>query len=162
MHDHGPLPEALRETIDLWVSDFLDRPAAVEPAGRVGTHASAVLSALLEGACHGRVAPADIEGHEVAHAMFDHVSQLALPPAVHDAVPGLVAAFLADLEDAGRLSGGRTRAAEVRAAAPAYRDRAAGRVQQERRAAPKIGRNDPCPCGSGRKYKQCCLNALDR
>jgi len=20
-----------------------------------------------------------------------------------------------------------------------------------------IGRNDPCPCGSGRKYKQCCL-----
>lgn len=23
---------------------------------------------------------------------------------------------------------------------------------------PKIGRNDPCPCGSGRKYKKCCLN----
>ncbi len=22
----------------------------------------------------------------------------------------------------------------------------------------KIGRNDPCPCGSGKKYKQCCLN----
>ena len=21
---------------------------------------------------------------------------------------------------------------------------------------PQIGRNDPCPCGSGRKYKQCC------
>ncbi|MGB4466588.1 MAG: UPF0149 family protein [Azovibrio sp.] len=25
-----------------------------------------------------------------------------------------------------------------------------------RRAAPKVGRNDPCPCGSGRKFKQCC------
>lgn len=25
-----------------------------------------------------------------------------------------------------------------------------------RREAPKVGRNDPCPCGSGRKYKQCC------
>ena len=23
----------------------------------------------------------------------------------------------------------------------------------------KIGRNDPCPCGSGKKYKQCCLNS---
>ena len=23
--------------------------------------------------------------------------------------------------------------------------------------APKVGRNDPCPCGSGKKYKQCCL-----
>jgi hypothetical protein len=21
----------------------------------------------------------------------------------------------------------------------------------------KLGRNDPCPCGSGKKYKQCCL-----
>ncbi|TXH48029.1 MAG: hypothetical protein E6Q93_27260 [Burkholderiaceae bacterium] len=20
---------------------------------------------------------------------------------------------------------------------------------------PKVGRNDPCPCGSGKKYKQC-------
>ncbi len=25
-----------------------------------------------------------------------------------------------------------------------------------RRTAPKVGRNDPCPCGSGKKYKQCC------
>lgn len=25
------------------------------------------------------------------------------------------------------------------------------------RATPKIGRNDPCPCGSGKKYKHCCL-----
>ena len=24
------------------------------------------------------------------------------------------------------------------------------------RESPKIGRNDPCPCGSGRKYKRCC------
>ncbi len=23
---------------------------------------------------------------------------------------------------------------------------------------PKIGRNEPCPCGSGKKYKKCCLN----
>ncbi|WP_230477128.1 SEC-C metal-binding domain-containing protein [Kingella kingae] len=21
-----------------------------------------------------------------------------------------------------------------------------------------MGKNDPCPCGSGRKYKRCCLN----
>ncbi len=25
-----------------------------------------------------------------------------------------------------------------------------------RRAGPKVGRNEPCPCGSGKKYKQCC------
>lgn len=25
-----------------------------------------------------------------------------------------------------------------------------------RRSSPKVGRNDPCPCGSGKKYKKCC------
>jgi preprotein translocase subunit SecA len=29
-------------------------------------------------------------------------------------------------------------------------------VQQVVRGAAKIGRNDPCPCGSGKKYKRCC------
>lgn len=28
--------------------------------------------------------------------------------------------------------------------------------QTVRRETPKIGRNDPCPCGSGKKYKKCC------
>jgi SEC-C motif domain protein len=28
--------------------------------------------------------------------------------------------------------------------------------QPFRRDQPKIGRNDPCPCGSGKKYKKCC------
>ncbi len=27
------------------------------------------------------------------------------------------------------------------------------------RAEPKVGRNDPCSCGSGKKYKKCCLDA---
>lgn len=29
-------------------------------------------------------------------------------------------------------------------------------VKTVRREQPKIGRNDPCPCGSGKKYKKCC------
>ena len=28
--------------------------------------------------------------------------------------------------------------------------------EPKRREEPKVGRNDPCPCGSGKKYKQCC------
>ncbi|MBN2898353.1 MAG: SEC-C domain-containing protein [Clostridia bacterium] len=28
--------------------------------------------------------------------------------------------------------------------------------QPEKRTDPKVGRNDPCPCGSGKKYKKCC------
>jgi hypothetical protein len=29
-----------------------------------------------------------------------------------------------------------------------------------RRELAKVGRNDPCPCGSGKKYKFCCLTKL--
>lgn len=28
-----------------------------------------------------------------------------------------------------------------------------------RRPEPKVGRNDPCPCGSGKKYKKCCASS---
>ncbi len=30
------------------------------------------------------------------------------------------------------------------------------KAEPVRREAPKVGRNDPCPCGSGRKFKRCC------
>ena len=29
-------------------------------------------------------------------------------------------------------------------------------IKTIRREAPKVGRNDPCPCGSGKKFKKCC------
>ncbi len=32
--------------------------------------------------------------------------------------------------------------------------------QSESSPMPKIGRNDPCPCGSGKKFKKCCLNKM--
>ncbi len=34
--------------------------------------------------------------------------------------------------------------------------RTQGATVTVRRTSPKVGRNDPCPCGSGKKYKQCC------
>lgn len=161
MHGHGqPLPAAVRETIDLWVSDFADRPAWREAAAPLGDQAPGVLHAFLEAACHGGVRPEDVGEHELAHALLDHVAALELPPAAKGAVPGLVAAFLGDLEDVGRLAGGRSLAARARALVPAFRDRASGRGPDLRRPGPKIGRNDPCPCGSGKKYKACCLGAL--
>jgi hypothetical protein len=29
-------------------------------------------------------------------------------------------------------------------------------LDQKKKGQPKVGRNDPCPCGSGKKYKKCC------
>ncbi|MDE0191902.1 MAG: SEC-C metal-binding domain-containing protein, partial [Gammaproteobacteria bacterium] len=46
--------------------------------------------------------------------------------------------------------------------APPQRRRAQGqpaRVETFVRSERKIGRNEPCPCGSGKKYKRCCGQA---
>jgi preprotein translocase subunit SecA len=40
-------------------------------------------------------------------------------------------------------------------APPAEADRPEVVAEPVRRGGPKIGRNDPCPCGSGKKYKKC-------
>jgi uncharacterized protein len=34
--------------------------------------------------------------------------------------------------------------------------RADPQASTHRRAGAKVGRNDPCPCGSGKKFKKCC------
>ncbi|MDD2238147.1 MAG: SEC-C metal-binding domain-containing protein, partial [Kiritimatiellae bacterium] len=57
------------------------------------------------------------------------MSQAGAARAGHAAPPGAEAAMKAALNQA---------------ATPVHRDE------------PKVGRNDPCPCGSGKKYKKCC------
>jgi preprotein translocase subunit SecA len=42
------------------------------------------------------------------------------------------------------------------AAAPVSGPESAAPKRQPVRATPRVGRNDPCPCGSGKKYKKCC------
>jgi preprotein translocase subunit SecA len=43
----------------------------------------------------------------------------------------------------------------ARAAQPREASGGTNEVQTVRREGPKVGRNDPCPCGSGKKYKKC-------
>jgi len=42
------------------------------------------------------------------------------------------------------------------AAAPAVASKSGGGKQRLKVGSHKVGRNDPCPCGSGKKYKKCC------
>jgi SEC-C motif domain protein len=37
-----------------------------------------------------------------------------------------------------------------------FKDGEMVKPKQVKRESPKIGRNDPCPCGSGKKFKKCC------
>lgn len=67
-------------------------------------------------------------------------------------------------EDAQRNVGGpsgsvgdATAAANAAASSSSVGGETDARPEQVRMAGPRIGRNDPCPCGSGKKFKSCCL-----
>jgi preprotein translocase subunit SecA len=60
--------------------------------------------------------------------------------------------------------GGEAAGGEEEAPPPVRSQRPQPRVVSAppaRRDAPKIGRNDPCPCGSGQKFKKCHGAALE-
>jgi hypothetical protein len=46
---------------------------------------------------------------------------------------------------------------EAKAKEESLRRQLAEKQSQQESPSKKIGRNDPCPCGSGRKFKQCCM-----
>jgi len=59
-----------------------------------------------------------------------------------------------ELEQMNMLSG-QAAAAAAQLPSQAGENGEAGQSLQKREG-PKVGRNDPCPCGSGKKYKKCC------
>ena len=57
-------------------------------------------------------------------------------------------------EEAASQSSARRQGGNMPSAAP--KAEKTGKQETIRRDMPKVGRNDPCPCGSGKKYKNCC------
>ena len=154
------MPDPFRhQTIETWVSDFSDVPAFRELPLPAQEYASEVLPVFLGRACEERdVEPAEIEASDLKPALLDGVGSLTLPNSVRAVVPDLCAQFLASLEAQGRLAEGRRLGRHVRALRGAYAERADGVSKPITRPGSKLGRNDPCPCGSGLKYKKCCMN----
>ena len=65
---------------------------------------------------------------------------------IHDEASAMAGAMMERAMAVGASASSGRRGAQPQAPAPAT----------VRRTAEKVGRNDPCPCGSGKKYKKCC------
>lgn len=105
-----------------------------------------------------------IEGRQLFDAMWDTVRERVTDTILKVRLTTEPAAALTVYRDLQTVHQ-EVETTGVRAAAYATADQAAamraqgqpaGRVQTIRRTRPKIGRNAPCPCGSGKKYKHCC------
>lgn len=63
--------------------------------------------------------------------------------------------FLSQLQQ--KLSGGESTDGGPAASGKAPEQQGELKIElPTRREAPKVGRNEPCPCGSGKKFKACC------
>ncbi|MFT7462634.1 MAG: hypothetical protein ACI9EF_000976 [Pseudohongiellaceae bacterium] len=143
-----------------WVSDFCQGDGFGSYPSTLTSVAEGLLLGWMTAACDRRdVEPEDLIVDDLRKTLLSHCALLDLPAAAHASVPGLCRDFLADLEPAGRLADGRALGQYMMASEAAYQRALKGEVEQIRRPGAKLGRNDPCPCGSGKKYKRCCMGS---
>ena len=92
------------------------------------------------------------------------ISRLDVPLRSRQNFPNLLRAFLEFLPSTGRFPRGdewAERVADMEAEYEAsFREDGTVRGATVRKAGTETGRNDPCPCGSGKKYKKCCMSLL--
>jgi preprotein translocase subunit SecA len=145
---HDPLVEYKRESFDmfedmmqrfqeetvryLYLMQIMERPQEPKPAGDGGSASEP--SGELSGAAPNASAPSVITGGRGGNGR----------------PPRQVATSVDEIEEIFQ----RKKKKELEQARMA----GAGdlQVQQVVRSGDKVGRNDPCPCGSGKKYKKCC------
>ena len=146
-----------RERLSGWIADFCHGDGLVGRPSAVREAAAPVLETWLVAACERRDKdPEDLGPDDLREALLENVARLDLPEKVHARVPELCRDLLAELEEVGRLADGRDLGLQIAACHEAYARAVAGRPDPITRPGSKIGRNDPCPCGSGQKYKKCC------
>ena len=122
----------------------LGRDVALPPDILDREHVATMLRALLPGRLDGSE-PYAADLPDLLEDFLIHVADdagVARQWEWTSAIDEQRAAFLAALQDPERQTFG------------------GARHTPDRRPGQKLGRNEPCPCGSGRKYKQCCLRLL--
>jgi hypothetical protein len=151
----------VRETIANWVADF-EHGDGLRPFGaRTRELSGHLLTRFHVAACDARGAAAsELEESDVAAALTGELARLDLDASVKADVPALVGAYLAELERQGRLADGARLGAFARASKARFDAAAGGKAKPFVRPGSELGRNDPCPCGSGKKYKKCCQGLL--
>jgi preprotein translocase subunit SecA len=92
----------------------------------------------------------------IREEVLEFIFRLKAVPRVQEEAPRVM------VEEKAPVAGGEAAASAAPAAAPLIAPaRAPGHAAAPKAAVvptvlQKIGRNDPCPCGSGKKYKKCC------
>ena len=149
-----------------WAGDFNESFAAGLLDPSVREHVPDILAHFgREARKIDREFPDELSSGTLARVLTESMPRLKLPDAARAHVPEVVARFLENLRENGRVAEGDDWAAQVRVIAASYEARlkpdggVKGVTVRKADGSSPLGRNDPCPCGSGKKYKKCCMRA---
>ena len=102
-----------------------------------------------------------MKARDVEAILFGGMTRLDVDAAVKRALPDLLDGFFTFLKDTGRFPPASAWQICVESVKKRFVDsvREDGTVKGTpfRKQYTEVGRNDPCPCGSGQKFKKCCM-----
>ncbi len=135
---------------------FLDAPLK-EQAESLLNHF--LQKAEAEGKAHGGAD--SLKAAQVEKILMEEFPKLQLDLAVKKGLPDLFIAFFGYLRDTGRFPPASAWQFCAETIKPKFlnrlREDGSVRGNTFKKQYTDVGRNDPCPCGSGQKFKKCCM-----
>ena len=147
------------------VADYVGSEYFSFLADELKEHAEAILSQALDAAQQASPDfPEQADAELFERALTERVAQLEMPVDTRRRAPELLGGFIEYLAASGRYPQAAAWAEWV----PQLESRYAARLREDgsvrgqtvRKTLASVGRNDPCPCGSGLKFKKCCIDLL--
>ncbi|HLP41456.1 MAG TPA: SEC-C metal-binding domain-containing protein [Fibrobacteria bacterium] len=136
---------------------FLKAPAKEDAEGLL-------LAFFRQAADRGLATLSDLKAKDVEDILFTAMPRLDIPTTRKRALPDLLDGFFTFLKDSGRFPPASAWQMCIESVRKRFVDsiREDGTVKGTtfKKQYTDVGRNDPCPCGSGQKFKKCCMPLL--
>ena len=149
---------------DNWAGDFADSPYTTTFAPALRAQITDILRHF--GAAMLKLEPEfpdSASSASLSAGLGAVMPRLSVPTANRDQIPEVIAGFFEYLGETGRLADAEEWAGTIRKEPSSVlekRQPASGvkgvTIKKSDKVSP-LGRNDPCPCGSGKKFKKCCM-----
>jgi len=155
----------LREQAESLISEYAASEHFLLLEGPAKDQIESLLGAFFrEAAALGPETLADLKAKHVESVLLEAMPRLDLPAEAKRAVADQLEAFFAFLKDSGRFPPAGAWRMCVETIKPRYlaglRADGSAKGTTFKKQYTDVGRNDPCPCGSGKKFKKCCMELI--
>jgi uncharacterized protein YecA (UPF0149 family) len=148
--------------IEDFINDYLSSQHYIFIDGEIKEHAETILHGFAYFINEQNDTTSNLE---VLEKVLEKLSSLAIPLQEKKQIPDLLCSFFSYISLSGKFPEGKQWENDTATLKPQYlrklRDDGSIRGETYRKQYTDVGRNDPCPCGSGLKFKKCCMKLID-